>query len=293
MIDNFVIILLAILLEAFPFIVVGALISGIVEEFIPSSAITKYMPRNLLLSVAMGSLMGAALPMCECGSVLIVRRLLKKGVLSASAITYMLSGPIVNPISLTSTYVAYSWYPEMTLLRAGLGIFVAVIAGLIIYRAAKNDIIKKQEGIELQIVKQSQPSISDRFKHAMSHSMDDFIMIFSLLLIGATITAMFKAFAPSEVFLFFKEKGWLGVLLFSGLAVILSLCSEADAFISSALNGVFDISSQLAFLTIGPILDIKLIMIYKSVFTKRVFSILCIVPPSIVIVSCLILRGIL
>jgi uncharacterized membrane protein YraQ (UPF0718 family) len=136
-------------------------------------------------------------------------------------------------------------------------------------------------------------SLSEKIKHAMSHVMDDFIMIFSLLLLGATAAALFKAFAPSDVFVFFKKEGWLGVPVFAGLAVLLSLCSEADAFIASALNGVFDLPSQLAFLTLGPMLDLKLFVMYKKVFEKKAFLILCTIPPLFIISVCLLIRSLL
>ena len=293
MLDNFTIIILAILIEAFPFVVFGALISGIVEEFVPSSAVTRLMPKKLLPSVAVGSLIGALLPMCECGSVLIVRRLIKKGMPSASAITYMLAGPIINPITLASTFAAYSWHPQMVLWRAGIGIAIAAIAGLIIHWSQGNDIIRKGKGIGVQVIKPQVHAFPERIKHALTHAMDDFIMIFSLLLLGATATALFKTFSPAEVFIFFRENEWLGVPVSAALAFLLSLCSEADAFIASALNGVFNMPSQIAFLTLGPMLDLKLIMMYKQVFQKRVFFILCLMPPLFIILICFMLQRLL
>jgi uncharacterized membrane protein YraQ (UPF0718 family) len=287
MFDNFIIIILAILIEAFPFVVFGALLSGVVEEFVPSSIITRIMPKGLLPSVIIGSVMGAAIPMCECGSVLIIRRLLKKGFPKVAAITYMLAGPIVNPITLTSTYVAYSWYPQMTLYRAILGIIVAILTGLIINMFRGDNILQKQDIIELKLMRHEEPSLTVRLKNAITHAMDDFIMIFSMLLLGATVTAIFKAFSPAEVFLFFKSQQWISVPAFAVLAFLLSLCSEADAFIASALNGIFDIPSQLAFLTLGPMLDLKLIMMYKKVFQKKVFYLLCTIPPLSIILICL------
>ncbi len=293
MLDNFIIIVLAILIEAFPFVVFGALISGIVEEFVPSSLVTRLMPQKVLPSVIAGSFMGALVPMCECGSVLIVRRLIMKGVPSATAITYMLAGPIVNPITLASTYTAYSWHPQMVLWRSGLGIMIAAITGIIIYKTRGNNIVQKGKGFGIQIVKPKVSSFSERIKHALTHAMNDFIMIFSLLLLGATVTALFKAFAPSEIFIFFKRETWIGVPVFAALAFIFSLCSEADAFIASALNGVFDLPSQLAFLTLGPMFDLKLIMMYKRVFQKETFISLCVIPSLLIVLSCIILQGLL
>lgn len=280
---NFIIIILAILIEAFPFIVFGALIAGIIEEFVPSSKIIKVVPKKVLPATIIGSMIGFVVPMCECGSVVIVRRLLMKGMPVSSAITYMISGPIVNPITLISTSVAYSWYPKMTLYRALIGMSIAIVTGLIIDRFKGNNVLKRQESAELQLIKIEKRDFSVRLRHALNHAMDDFIMIFSMLLIGATVTAIFKAFSPADFFLFFKTESWIGVPSAAFLAFLLSLCSEADAFIASALNGILDIPSQIAFLTLGPMLDLKLIIMYKRVFSKKVFFLFCSIPALLVI----------
>lgn len=292
MLDNFIITLLAILMEAFPFIIIGALLSGIIEEFVPPSLIPKLMPKKLHLSVLIGAVVGIGLPMCECGSVLIVRRLIKKGLPAPAAITYMLSGPIVNPITLASTLTAYSWLPEMVFYRAGTGIIVAIITGLIIHRFNRGETIKYQSGIELEVTRPTKQPFLNRLKHALNHVMDEFMVIFKMLLIGATFAALFKTFAPTKLFFILKNEAWLGIPIFGGLAVILSLCSEADAFISSALAGVFDIPSQVAFLTIGPMLDLKLIMMYKAVFKNRVFLLLCTIPPVFITAICFVFKGV-
>jgi uncharacterized protein len=114
-----------------------------------------------------------------------------------------------------------------------------------------------------------------------------------MLLLGATAAALFKAFSPPSVFGFFQSSGWTGTPLFCGLAVLLSVCSESDAFVASAMNNVFDISSQLAFLTLGPMLDLKLLVMYRKVFTDKVFFILCFVPPIAIMTACILLRGVI
>jgi len=291
MMDNFIIILISILLEALPFMLAGAIISGFMEVFIPSSLIMRIMPKNPVAAVFIGAGSGIALPMCECGSVIIVRRLIKKGMPASAAIAYMLAAPIINPITLLSTYAAYAWFKEMVLLRAAFGIGVAVISGIAVSLFFKKNFLKKTD--ELQIINKQEHEPGGKLGHAVRHAIDDFMIIFSMLLIGASVVALFKTFAHLSLYEFFRSEGWLGIPLFSGLAVIFSLCSEADAFVAAAMNGIFDIPAQLAFLAVGPILDIKLILLYHSIFTRRMLIFLCTLPLLIVITAAFMLRGII
>lgn len=291
--ENFTIILIAILLEALPFVIIGVVLSGLIEEFVPPAYISKLIPHGIFFSVFAGALLGMILPLCECVSVIVVRRLLKKGVPIASAITYMLSGPVINPVTLASTLTAYSWHPQMVLWRASIAILAAVITGVIIQILCKDNIIKNQRTIALEILHVApNKSLPVRFQHAFFHAIDDFLMVFPLLLFGATLAALFKAFAPTEVFVFFKQQQGLSIVVFAVLAVLLSLCSEADAFVASSLNGIFNLHAQLAFLCLGPMLDLKLMAVYQRVFEARTFLILCIVPPFLIISTCIALWGV-
>ncbi len=291
MFENFIITVLAILLEAFPFVLLGALFSGLIEEFVSPEMVVRHIPKGIGIGVVIGSLGGLLLPMCECGSVLIVRRLIQKGVPVVVAITYMLAGPIVNPITILSTYVAYSWYPTMVLLRVALGITVAGITGIVMYLFLRDRILNAKKPLALQFISPMvQRGLSSRLNHALAHAMKDFTMVFTLLLFGATVAAFFKSFSPPEVFVFFKSHEWVGIPAFALLAFALSLCSEADAFIASALNGIFTIPAQLAFLVLGPMLDVKLLLMYKQFFQRQALLIICLIPFSLIVLTCVLLQ---
>src|SRR5580658_10602851 len=98
----------SVLWEAMPFIVLGALIAGILEEFFPQQWITRLLPKAVLPSVMIGAVLGLIFPMCECGVVVVMRRLLRKGVPLSSCIAYMLAGPIINGVVIGSTWVAFA-----------------------------------------------------------------------------------------------------------------------------------------------------------------------------------------
>src|SRR6476659_7701117 len=118
-----------------PFIVLGAVIAGILEEFLPQQAITKFLPKAVLPSVMVGAVLGLIFPMCECGIVVVMRRLLRKGLPLSCCIAYMLAGPIINVVVIGSTWVAFQNHgiaPEMVALRVGLGFVVAVVTALVV-----------------------------------------------------------------------------------------------------------------------------------------------------------------
>jgi uncharacterized membrane protein YraQ (UPF0718 family) len=98
----------SILYEAMPFIVLGAVIAGILEELVPQRLIAKLIPRNRILAIAIGGFLGLIFPMCECGIIPVMRRLLRKGVPLSCCVCYMLGGPILNVVVMLSTFVAFS-----------------------------------------------------------------------------------------------------------------------------------------------------------------------------------------
>ena len=60
----------------------------------------------------------------------------------------------------------------------------------------------------------------------------------------------------------------LAILCMMGLAVLLCLCSEADAFVAASFTTLHP-SAKLGFLVLGPMFDLKLLLMYTRVFRKR------------------------
>src|SRR5438270_13795705 len=128
----------SIIYEALPFIVLGVVLAGLLEEFVPQQAIAKIIPRNRVLAIGLGGLLGIVFPMCECGIIVVMKRLLRKGLPLSVCVAYVLCGPVINVVVLTSTYVAFN-PPQasdyiyrggpvtVVLLRGGLAFVVAVI----------------------------------------------------------------------------------------------------------------------------------------------------------------------
>src|SRR3954451_14710493 len=132
---DFILLFSSVLWEAMPFIVLGAVVAGVLEEFLPQELLTRFLPKSVVPAVMIGALLGLVFPMCECGIVVVMRRLLRKGLPLSCCIAYMLAGPIINLVVIFSTWVAFRDHKigyEMVGLRVGLGFIVACITGFVV-----------------------------------------------------------------------------------------------------------------------------------------------------------------
>jgi uncharacterized membrane protein YraQ (UPF0718 family) len=143
--QDFSISFLSILFEGVPFMFIGTLLSGIIDAFVPSETMEKILPRNQIAAIALSGVLGAVFPMCECGIVPVIRRLIRKGLPVSCALTYLLAAPIVNPIVALSTFAAFrGQHPGMvTSMRLLLGFGVACVCGLIVHRIPSRALLNR------------------------------------------------------------------------------------------------------------------------------------------------------
>lgn len=265
---NFLIVFASLLVEALPFIVLGAAASAMIEVFVPESVFARLarLPRGLQQPVA--GLGGFAFPVCECGSVPVARRLVSKGMAPTAAITFMLAAPILNPVVIAATAVAYRgrdilW--PMVLGRAGLGLAVAVVAGWVLGTGRDRDILRSAGQTGGLHDHGDVPEA--RWTEYFGHLANDFTLLARYLVIGAAIAAALQTFLPQQVLASVAETPVLNVAALMVLASLLSLCSESDAFVAASFVQ-FGMSAQLAFLVAGPMIDAKLAVLYGGTFRR-------------------------
>lgn len=321
--QDFVLNFSSILWEALPFIVLGAVVAGILEELLPQQLITRILPKSALPAVMIGGALGLIFPMCECGIVVVMRRLLRKGLPLGCCIAYMLAGPILNVVVLFSTYIAFGGLGdpnsaeqtavlrraaiEMVLLRAGFGFLVAVVTGLIVHRLQQTRgtaalltevaMPPNKTALSLDVVENEPPappkSVWKRLQNISETALHDFMDITVFLIIGAALAAAVKiAVAPEEISRFSLEQPYLAIPAMMFLAVVMCLCSEADAFVAASFTQV-STSSKLAFLVLGPMLDLKLLMMYTRVFRPRLIATIVACTVTQVLVYMLILHTVI
>jgi hypothetical protein len=265
---------LSVLLEGVPFILFGTLLSGVIDQFLPSRVMTRLLPRSAFLGICLSGGLGIIFPMCECGIVPVIRRLIAKGLPVSNAIAYMLAAPIVNPIVAVSTYAAFRGQgaEEFTVLRLGLGYFVAVLVGFAVLNLPLASVLKKNilAGLEHPPHEHDHAPapFGKRLVGAMNAGVRDFLDVMVYFILGVAVASVFGTAVNQEIFLPLALNDWLAVPSMMTLAGVLSLCSSSDAFIAATFVA-FPAVAKLAFLVFGPMMDLKLLFIYSAVFTKR------------------------
>ena len=268
----------AIFLESAPFLCLGALVSALIEVYLPQDRVRRFIPENPFGGLLLGLGAGLAVPTCECAVVPIVRRLLKKGVPPHTAIPYMLAAPVINPIVLASTYVAFRGSIWMVLGRIFLVAVPAICIGLALIKSDSASVLRR-ESVSDEVPQGFGQEVEPRSRLAdiLLHTATEFLEMGKYLLLGAFAVGLFKVFVPQEVLGLVGTDVFLAIGTMMALAILLSICSEADAFVAVSFT-FFPRIAQLSFVSIGPMVDLKLMMMYAGVFRRRLVLALIIVP---------------
>ena len=268
-------IFLSIVIEALPFVLLGCIISGALHVYLTPERVKKFLPNNKFLSILVGSTMGIFFPSCECGIVPIVNQFVRKKVPTYTAFAFMLTAPIINPIVLFSTFIAFGNSWKFALLRAVGSLLVAVVVGSWLAYFYKQPILNEEGLRAMQEVPVHQHDHHEKTSrihaigHVLDHSLDEFFDTGRYLMIGALLSANMQTYLPTKWILTLGSTKLLAIFVMIILAVILSLCSEADAFIGSSLLSLFGQAPVIAFLVFGPMVDIKNLLMMKRYFNTR------------------------
>lgn len=278
-IEEFTLVFSSIVVEALPFILAGALVSSLIAVFVSDRAFTRIGRLPTAVQVPGAMLCGLAFPVCECGSVPVARRLISRGVSPAAGIAFMLAAPVVNPVVLASTWVAYSgsgFALEMTAARAAVGFAVAAAAGFALRRVAAVRLSSAPS--------HSHDQAGGRLGAVANHLGSDFLFMGKFLVLGAAVSALIQTFVSRDLLDGLAGIPILGAVALMSLAVLLSLCSEADAFVAVSFSS-FGAGAQLAFLALGPVFDLKLAALYAATFSRRFVPVLLLVAVPIILVA--------
>jgi hypothetical protein len=259
----------SLLVQALPFVMVGALAAALVEVFVPIRTLEALgrLPRPLQLPAA--ALAGLAFPICECGSVPVARRLMLRGLMPSAAVTFMLAAPVLNPVVIASTFFAFRGRTTLWTMVGGrflLGMAVAIAVGWTFGNRSKDELLKPNPEEEHErLVEIGRPDA--RWRRFFVHLGNDFLFMGRYLLLGAAIAAAIQTFLPASVLTGLAGRQIVSVLALMVLAAALSLCSESDAFVAASFVQ-FGPAAQLGFLVFGPMVDAKLVALYAGTFRR-------------------------
>jgi uncharacterized protein len=256
---NFATVFVAIVLQAVPFLALGVTVSAAIGTFVPAGLLPRLLPNRPAAAVPVAALAGAALPGCECGSVPIARRLVDRGAPVPAALAFLLSAPAINPVVLVATAAAFPGRPEMVAGRFLASLLAASAVGWIWARTGRDELLRSR-----RIVAVEADTKAGEFLQIAQH---DFLNAGGFLIIGAGTAAALQTVVPRTVVDSVAGNGLLAVLALAVLAVVMAICSEADAFIAASLKQ-FSPTAQLAFMVVGPMVDVKLVALQAGTFSR-------------------------
>lgn len=279
-------IFISIIIEALPFVLLGTILSGIIEVFITPDIVNKFLPKNKFLRVLFGTFVGFVFPSCECGIIPIINRFLEKKVPSYTAVPFLATAPIINPIVLFATYSAFGNSIRFLILRFVGATIVAIALGVMLAFLVDDNILK-EDAKPTHFHDYSDKKWYQKIFLALAHAIDEFFDTGRYLVFGTLIASAMQIYLPTRVLTTIGHSPITAILVMMLLAFILSLCSEVDAFIGASLLSTFGIAPVMAFLLIGPMIDIKNLMMMVNSFKTRFIVQFISVSSLIIIIYCL------
>ena len=284
------------LIEALPFLLLGVTIAGLARWLVPQSAWVRRLPRHPLLAPLVGALLGFALPACECGNVPVARRLLASGAPLGTGFGFLFAAPVLNPIVLASTWAAF---PDKTWLLwarpAGaflIALSLSALLGLLPEAKLLETALLEERRMSQPLSsvgllerrggvlgsapvspeqRDDTPGISPRL--LIQHSTREFLSLLTLLVLGSALAAVVQTWLPRSWLLALGSAPTLSVIALMLLALVVSVCSSVDAFLALGFAAQVTPGALLAFLLLGPVVDLKLAGLFTVLLTPRAIAI--------------------
>lgn len=283
---------LSIVVEALPFVILGALVSVVVRLFAPTQRILQLLPNRPLLRRLSISLFGAFMPVCECGNVPVARGLVIRGLSVAESTTFLLAAPIINPVTLLATATAFSFDLSIVWIRMVGALLIAnLVGGLIALYKDQTALVSKGFYNTLCEVgaadehhhhdhhdhHHASNRWRDRWQEGIAIFRDEVSLMLKVLCLGAVIAGATQVFVPRDVLTSLGGDPFLSILAMIALAFIVSICANVDAFFALAYSNTFTAGSIVAFLVFGPMVDIKMLTMMRTTYKVRLLAVITIV----------------
>ena len=261
---------ISVIIESMPFVILGIVLSIIVQEWVPDSWIMRFLPRNPFLRRAAISFLGVFLPVCECGNVPLARGLMVKGFTVSESMTFLIAAPIINPITIATTHAAFGWDSGILIARIVGGFAIANLIGWLYSRHHDQDsLLTARFAAECRV-----PQHHEHGGARVNKSLELFVreagVIMPALFIGSLVAGAIQVLVPRDVLVTLGSNPLWSILAMIVLAFVISVCSNVDAFFILPFASTFLPGSIVTFLLFGPIIDVKMLALLRTTFTTRV-----------------------
>lgn len=278
-VSDIVLVWIAIILEALPFVLLGSAISAFVGQLLPDDVLARIAPRSPFLGVLIASVAGVAIPTCDCATFPVVRRLLGKGLPPAMAASFLCAAPLVGPVVALATFWAYPGHPAMALSRIAAGLVAGWTAGMLVHRfhggrsplrmrmRADDATDPDCDGATCRCHAPDRPG--NRLLGFAQSASAEFSENMAFVIAGSLVAACLRSVVPVGSLAAMPGGEPVSLLAAMGLGFGFCLCAHADAFVARALAGVLGPGAQLSFMVLGGMLDLKNLLLFGASFRRR------------------------
>jgi uncharacterized protein len=267
-VQDFFTLSISVVIESLPFVFLGILLSIAVQVWLPEGFLLRHLPRNAVLRRITISMLGVLLPVCECGNVPLARGLILRGLTVGESMTFLLAAPILNPVTIITTYQAFGWSDGILVSRILGGFVIANLIGWIYSRHPK-----------------PMSLLTPKFQASCAHAHDEVrttrarrsVDMFSAetsamlpaLFVGSAVAGLIQVAVSRDVLITLGQNPVLSVFALMALAFVIAICSNVDAFFILAFGSTFMPGAIVAFLVFGPMIDVKMLALMRTTFTAK------------------------
>ena len=261
---------ISVLLESLPFVGLGVILSIVVQVWVPPGAIERMLPRAGWARRAVLSLLGMIVPVCECGNVPFARGLLMRGISVPETLTFLVAAPIVNPIVIITTYQAFGFSDGILVSRLVGGYLIANLIGWVYSRHPGTDALLTRRFLDTCDVVTHEPG--GKWTRSLAQFIVELRAVMPALVIGSAVAGAVQVLIPRDALLAIGSSPVLSIVAMVLLAMIVSICSNVDAFFALSFASTFTPGSIVALLVVGPLVDVKMLALLRTTFTARVLA---------------------
>ncbi|MGL4255126.1 MAG: permease [Microbacterium sp.] len=261
---------ISVLIESLPFVILGVVLSIVVQVWVPPGVIERWMPRRAWARRAVLSLLGMVVPVCECGNVPFARGLLMRGFSVPETMTFLIAAPIVNPIVIITTHQAFGFSDGILIARLVGGYLIANLIGWLYSRHPSPDALltdRFRDTCELVV---HEPGGKGR--RTIAQFVIELRAVMPALVIGSALAGAVQVLIPREALVAIGSNPALSIVAMMALAMVVAICSNVDAFFALSFASTFTPGAIVAFLLVGPLVDVKMLALMRTTFTTRTLA---------------------
>lgn len=268
-IRDFVTLTLSVIIESLPFVFLGILLSVVVQVWMPERLMHRVLPRNRAARRLLISLLGILLPVCECGNVPLARGLMIRGFSVSESMTFLLAAPILNPVTIVTTYQVFGWDDGILVARILGALLIANLVGWLFSHTPRQESLLTARFQAACEVPHDHSHGESRLVESLGLFRAETTAMLPALFVGSAIAGLIQVAVSRDILVTLGSDPIWSVFALMALAFIVSLCSNVDAFFILALGSTFLPGSIVAFLVFGPMIDIKMLALLRTTFTTR------------------------